>query len=508
MMQHAPALAIAVPLFAAFATPLLGRVGERIRNAWVLASLILTELLVAYLNYEVLKGGIRTYALGASLPSLGSPQGFPVRIVLEIDAMNALVSLIAVSMAIAAVVYCWRFIEALSGDKEHTRTFYSLLLLFIAGMVGMSFTGDFFTLFVFIELTSVSSASLVSFFRDGESFEAAFKYLILSAIGALFLLFGVGILYGQYGMLNMAAIAAEMAMGLPLLDRVALAMIVSAILLKIGPVPLHMWKPDIYQKVPSPVAAVCVASSLVGVYVLSRILFSVFFVMGSLTGWIIISLGVLSILVGVTMSLLQRNLKRMIAYAAIAEIGYAMLGIGTGLAAASTPFGPVALSGGIFQLMNDVLNMGLLFLVAGTIFYATRKTDIDDLGGLAHHSASLTALFVVGLLAVSGLPPLNGFASKLMIYESVFCLNPLLAIVGILGSIIMLAILVKVFVSVFLGLPRKGMRRIPTSMMAAMWIIALFIILLGMFPEAAIDSVVTPAADALINHGAYMGGAV
>jgi len=509
MMEHAPALAIAIPLFAAFAVSLIGKIGKRIRNMWVILSLILTELLVIYLNYEILTNGIHTYALGAALPSLISPGGFPVRIILEIDAVNALVSFIVISITLAAVVYCWRFMQAISKDREHIDRFYSLLLLFTAGMIGMSFTGDFFTLFVFLELTSVSSAALVSFFRDGESFEAAFKYMIISAIGALFLLLGIGILYSQYGLLNMAAIAKEIMLHMSFLDKVSLSLIVSAILLKIGPVPLHMWKVDIYQKLPAPLVAVCITSSLVGIYVLSRILFSVFFVMGSLSGWIIIILGVLSIFVGVTMSLLQKNLKRMMAYAAIAEIGYVMLGIGTGLAAASKDFGFIALSGGILHTLNDALNMGLLFLITGAIFYATKKTDIRDLGGLAHRSASLSALFIIGMLAVSGLPPFNGFVSKLMIYESVFCLNPLLAVVGILGSILMLAIFAKVFVSVFLGTPyRRKFKKMPASMMAVMWIIALFILFLGMFPEMAINNLVTPAADALINHEAYMGGVI
>jgi multicomponent Na+:H+ antiporter subunit D len=507
MMEHAPALAIAIPLFAAFAAPLLGKVGRGVRNAWVIAGLALTELVVVYLNWKS-SAGVQSYVLGAAMPSLNSPAGFPVRIVLEVDAVNALVSLIAISITLFAAVYCWRFMHAMPGERRYIDRFYSLLLLFAAGMMGMSLTGDFFTLFVFLELTSVSSAALVSFFREGESFEAAFKYMIISAIGALFLLFGIGILYSQYGLLNMAAIADRMMLP-SFLDRISLALIASAILLKIGPVPLHMWKPDIYQKLPSPVAAVCIASSMVSVYVLSRILFSVFFALASLTGWIIIAMGTLSIFVGVTMSLLQKNLKRMIAYAAIAEIGYVLLGIGGGLVAAPEGFGFIALSGGIFHALNDALNMGLMFLIVGAVSYATGKSGVQELGGLAHRSPSLTALFMTGMLAVAGLPLLNGFASKLMIYESVFFINPLLTVVGILGSIMMLAIFANTFASVFMGAPyRGGFRKIPASMMAVMWIIATLILFLGIFPEAAIDSVVTPAAWALFDHGAYIGGVV
>ncbi len=505
MIEHAPALVIAVPLFAAFAAHLISRLGSRIRDLWVTLSLILTGSLAVLLNLGVAEKGAYAYALGADLPSLTSPAGFPVRIVLAIDGMSALIVLMAVSVTIASFIYSRRFMGGVSGGRGSEGRYCTLILLFLAGMLGMSLTGDFFTLFVFLEMTSISSAALVAFYRKGGSFEAAFKYMIISAISALFLLFGIGIIYSQYGLLNMAAVAGMMAeFSLP--DKVALSLIVSAILLKMGSVPVHMWKVDVYQKVPSSVAVMCITSSLVGMYVLSRILFSVFFAMSALTGWIIVFLGSLSIIAGVTMALPQKDLKRMIAYASIAEIGYVMLGMGTGLAGMSSVFGPVALSGGIFHMINDALDLGLMFMIAGAVFYATGKTGIGKLGGLAHRSASLSILFVIGMLAVAGLPPFNGFVSKLIMYESVFLLNPVLSVIGILGSILMLAVFVKVFASVFLGSPYGGkFREIPLSMTAVMWAFALLTILLGIFPGLVLDGLVMPAVEALLGHGAYMG---
>ncbi|MBN2043004.1 MAG: NADH:ubiquinone oxidoreductase [Candidatus Aenigmarchaeota archaeon] len=506
MMEHAPALVIAFPLFAAFASHLIGRLGSRIRDIWVFASLLLTWLFAVFLNLEVMQRGTYAYTLGADISSLASPAGFPVRIVLVIDGMSALIAFMAVSVTLASFIYSRRFMERVSGGGESADRYCSLVLLFLAGMLGMGLTGDFFTLFVFLEMTSISSASLVAFFRKGSSFEAAFKYMIISAINALFLLFGIGMIYSQYGLLNMAAIANEMVLNFSFLDKVALSLIVSAILLKLGSVPVHMWKVDVYQKVPSSVAVMCITSSLVGIYVLSRILFSVFFSMSALTGWMIVCLGSLSIIVGVSMALPQKDLKRMIAYASIAEIGYVMLGIGTGLAGMSSTFGTVALSGGVFHIINDALDLGLMFLIAGAVFYATGKTGISKLGGIAHRSASLSVLFIIGMLAVSGIPPFNGFVSKLIMYESVFCLNPVLSVIGILGSILMLSVFVKVFASVFLGSPYKGkFREIPLSMTAVMWIFALLIILLGLFPGLALDGLVSPAVEALLGHGIYMG---
>jgi multicomponent Na+:H+ antiporter subunit D len=172
-------------------------------------------------------------------------------------------------------------------------------------------------------------------------------------------------------------------------------------------------------------------------------------------------------------------------------------------------FGIQALTGGVFHMINDVLDLGLIFLATGGIIYMTRKEDINEVSGLAHRSTFLTVMFLVGLLAISGMPPMNGFASKLLIYESVYYLNPLLAITGILGSIMMLAVFVKLFASVFLGNPYKGaVRKLPKTMAFVMLVFAITIILFGLFPGTVIDTLVTPAVEALINMPGYIGGII
>ncbi len=169
-----------------------------------------------------------------------------------------------------------------------------------------------------------------------------------------------------------------------------------------------------------------------------------------------------------------------------------------------TGFGFTAISGGLFHILNDTLDLGLLFLIAGAIFYITGRRDLS-IGGLAHSQPTLAVFFLIGMGAVSGLPPFNGFASKLMIYESVYYLNPLLAIIGILGSILMLAIFVKVFSAIFLGIPYdKELRKIPGSMLAMMGILALSIIFIGLFPNLVLESIITPATKALINPKNYI----
>jgi multicomponent Na+:H+ antiporter subunit D len=214
------------------------------------------------------------------------------------------------------------------------------------------------------------------------------------------------------------------------------------------------------------------------------------------------------------MAIIQIDFKRLIAYAAVAELGFMILAVGTGLTIlsnpeltiANTPFALEAMKGGIFHVLNDALDIGLLFLVAGAIYYATNHTSLNKLGGMARNMKYTTVFFVIGLLAVSGIPPMNGFASKLLIYESTFQLNPILSIIAILASIMLLAIFVKVFYAAFLGPPQKQfatVKEVPRSMLIAMGIIAALIIFIGLFPDYVVNTIVEPAAQALVNNTSY-----
>ena len=217
-------------------------------------------------------------------------------------------------------------------------------------------------------------------------------------------------------------------------------------------------------------------------------------------------------LIGVAMALIQSDFKRLIAFSAVAEIGFIFLGIGTGLTLVGNNqmfnlIGSTAMSGGIFHIINDSLDVGLLFLVAGAVYYATRETSLDKMGGLAWNMKYTTIFFIIGLLAISGIPPMNGFASKLLIYESTFQLNPILSIIAILSSIMLLAVFIKVFHSIFLGpaLPKfNEVKEVPKIMLFSMGIIATIIIFFGLFPDLIITNIIDPAVNGLINYGDYI----
>lgn len=514
LIDHSPALIIAVPLLAAFLTPLISMINQKVRNIFVIAMLLLTGFFIYLLTQNVLSNGVTTYVFGAE--DITSPV---VRILFRIDAFSVFMALIVFILSIVAVLYSWHFVEKNTGQDKY----YTLILLMTTGIFGMVLTGDMFNFFVFLEITSISSCALIAYRTDkGLSIDAAFKYIVVSTIGALFFLFAVGIFYGQYNALNMMVIADSITFGF--LDIIAFVLIVVSLSMKAGLFPMHMWLPDAYGRAPSSVSLMLIGATQASLYGVFRIIFTVYggqlnnmltsfgespLVFNDIASTFLIILALLTIIIGVLMALKQNDFKRTIAFVALAEMGFIFLAFGAALSAVQlgseiSVAGFTALKGGLFHIINDALDIGLLFLVAGAIYYATKETSLNRLGGLARNMKYTTVFFVIGLLAVSGMPPFNGFASKLMIYQSVYSVNPILAIAAILSSILILAAFVKVFHSVFLGpkIPRfDNVKEAPKSMLIAMAVVASLIIFFGLFPEAILHHIIEPAADALLSFG-------
>lgn len=523
LVNHSPALIVATPLLGAFLTPLVGMIHDKLRNIFVILVTLITGFFAIILANDVFTNGIRTYCFGAKDPSINPV----VRIFFEVDGMSAFMALIAFILPIAAVIYSWGFLKEETGQSKY----YTLILLMTAGMLGMVLTGDMFNFFVFLEITSISTAALVAFWTNKKnSVQAAFKYIVISSIGALMVLFAIAIFYGQYNALNMAVIANNIGFGF--LDKIALVVLIAALTMKAAIAPMHMWLPDAYSGAPSPVTVVIVGTTLASLYGVFRVVFTIygkhfltvlrsfgdFSITPSLIlGVFITVLAILTIFIGVFMALKSNDFKRVIGYAAVAEIGYMILAVGSAISTYTistgtntvmmAPYGEMALTGGIFHMINDALDVGLLFLVAGAVYYATKQTSLNRLGGLSRKMKYTTVFFLIGLFAVSGLPPMNGFASKLIIYQSTYQVNPIIAIIAILCSILLLAVFVKVFHSAFLGpkIPSlENVRNVPKSMLFGMAILAGLIIFFGLFPDFVITNIVEPAKNALLNSSDYI----
>jgi len=212
------------------------------------------------------------------------------------------------------------------------------------------------------------------------------------------------------------------------------------------------------------------------------------------------------------MAIPQKDIKRLMAYHAVSQTGYMLLGVGVGLAvlgdqALLNSYGMTAMEGGIFHIFNHAMYKGLLFLTAGAIIYQVGTSDLNRMGGLGHRMKWTMIFFIIGALAIAGIPPFNGFASKFLIYESVFAFSPLLSIIAMVVSILTLASFVKVFHSVFMGPPLPGneqVREAPRTMLIGMTILAAIVIISGIFPEFFVQNLITPAAHALTDQAGYI----
>jgi multicomponent Na+:H+ antiporter subunit D len=511
LTTHSPALIVALPLLAAFAIPLINRAGPRVRDIFNLVIFSLIAFFVAILAVDIHSVGIHVYTFGATAAELALPGGYtvPVRIMFEVDGMSIFMGIIVTTVTLAALIYSLHFMKGQTGQAR----FYSLIMLLYAGMMGLAFTGDMFNLFVFLEIASIAGAALAAYRTNmADAIEGGFKYIVISAVSALLVLFAIGILYAQYNVLSIAALAYYMQY--TPLDMLALGLLAGALVMKLAGVPLHMWAPDTYTVAPAGTTPMILAASYISMYALYRVTFTLYggLINTTAIGWVVIIVGVLSMFVGVMMAVHQTDIKRMMAYHAISQGGYMLLGVGVCLAVITDPvalasYGRDAMNGGIFHIINHVFYKALLFMTAEAIFFRIGTRDTNKMGGLARNMKWTAGFYIIGALAISGIPPFNGFASKLLIYESVLEFSPVLSVIAMFVSLVTLASFTKVFYSAFTGPPMpayKEVKEVPKSMIVGMAILGACVIFFGLFPGLIVDTIVAPATEALINQAPYI----
>ena len=286
---------------------------------------------------------------------------------------------------------------------------YSALLLCLAGLLGMTSTGDVFNLFVFLEISSISTYTLIAMGPDRRALHAAFRYLIMGSVGATFVVIGIGMLYMTTGSLNMADLAELIPAERNRTLSVALAFLTVGIGLKLALFPLHLWLPDAYTFAPSAVTAFLASTATkVAVYVLARFLFTVFGVAFTFDlmalDRILIPLCLFGILAGSLRAIHQGNVKRLLAYSSIAQIGYVVLGISL--------VSVTGLTAGILHLFNHALMKGSLFLAMGCVMYRMGSVRMETMRGLGRRMPWTMAAFVIGGLSLIGVPLTVGFISK------------------------------------------------------------------------------------------------
>lgn len=513
---HSPALAVALPLLGAMLTLLCpaDRVPRLRRAVFFLAAVLGAFAAISAAGWALATGSCdyvfgagRAFGLPESALGRGVAGAVPVRIVFHVDAAGALMLLIAAVTSTAAALYALRSEE----DSSGLSAFHPLYLLLAAGVYGMVATGDAFNFFVFLEITSLAGAALAACRIDrGLAAEAGLKYAAISSLGGLSYLAGVGLLLARHDLLNIAALSdAIRAAGPTATDFAALGLMALPLAMKAGTVPMHQWTPDTYSRAPHPVSAFLLVSSQASLFGLFRVAFTLFgapVVSVTSLGAFLAVLAALSMFIGVTMAIPQHDVKRLISHHAVSQTGYMLLGASVALAVLgnaekTAAFGRDALAGSLFHMMNYAIYNGLLFLAAGAVVWRTGKRNLDDMGGLGRTMPVTMLCFGIGALAIAGIPPMSGFASKWVLYESVFRYSPLLAIVAMVVSLLTLASFVKVFQAMFLGPARKHLahvKEVPLAMSFPMLLLALYTIAIGLFPDVVMQRLLLPAADALL----------
>ncbi|MCC2111909.1 MAG: monovalent cation/H+ antiporter subunit D family protein [Hyphomicrobiales bacterium] len=397
--ENLPALQVIVPLFGALIAALV----RRGNIAWLvtLVTSFATPLIAFALLTQVLRDGPISYALGDWAP--------PIGIEYRIDVVNAYV-LVLVSLIAAVILPYARASVALEIREERRAWFYTMYLLCLTGLAGITITGDAFNAFVFLEVSSLSTYTMIALGRDRRALIAAYQYLIMGTIGATFYVIGVGLLYVMTGTLNLVDLSTRLVeVESTRTVFAALAFIVVGISLKLALFPLHVWLPNAYAYAPSVATAFLAATATkVAVYLLLRFVFSVFgarFVFGETAlAPMLVLLSVAAMFGASIVAAFQDNLKRMLAYSSVAQIGYVTLGI----ALATT----TGLTGGIVHLFNHAVTKGALFLVLGIVFYCAATVKVEDLAGLGRRMPVTMAAFVIAGLSLIGVPGTAGFISK------------------------------------------------------------------------------------------------
>jgi len=469
---------INILLLGALATPiaraLSSRLGKAAAQGCAIVALILSGASL-YPLYQAVRAGPLSLVPADCEPS-------PLAACLSIDLMGILVASVAILLGIAAAVYSTRYRESEGSDAEY----YALLLLMVAGMVGVGFSADFLTFFVFWEIMSVASYVLVAFESESaEPIEAGLKYAIMSAAGNISLLLGIALLYGLTGTLNFAYIAqafkAEAATAAQdIWQLVALALILVGFGTKAAIVPFHTWLPDAHPAAPSPISAMLSGGLIkAGAYGLIRICTVIFFPLSRVWQPALLLLALLTMFTGNLLALMQDDLKRLLAFSSIAQIGYIVFGLATGTSD--------GLTGSLFHILNHALAKGLLFLCAGAFLYATGTRRIRDLCGMAKQMPVLGTIFTLGMLAIAGLPGLNVFMSEMWIIragiEAEQFLPTMLLIFNVLLSVVYYLRTIQVIV---VGRPTTTVaeaRPVPAAMLAPMAVLAGLCLVIGLYPD-------------------------
>ena len=487
MTYNLPVLLVVVPLVAAPIAALLNRP----RLSWAVA--VTATLWALYAALELLS---QTMAAGAIHYELG---GWPAPYGIEyvVDPVNAWVVVIVALIGALVAPYARVSVER-EITEDRIPLFYAAFILCLTGLLGIAVTGDVFNVFVFLEISSLSAYALIALGSDRRALTASFQYLIMGSVGATFIVIGIGLMYVMTGTLNMADLADR----LPEVSGtrtipVAFTFLTVGITLKLALFPLHLWLPNAYTYAPSAVTAfIASTATKVGVYLLLRFFFTIFGVTFSFDVMqldrILMPLALIAIVTMSLVAIYQENVKRLLAYSSVAQIGYMVLGIS---------FASVlGLTAGILHLFNHALMKGALFMSMGCVMYRVGSVRLERMNGLGRAMPWTMAAFVVGGLSLIGVPFTVGFISKWYLVQAALeqGMWPVAGVV-LLGSLLALMYVWKVVEVAYFreADPELGISEAPLSLLVPTWVLVLGNLYFGINASDSVG-IATRAAEVLL----------
>lgn len=484
MREQLLVLIVVVPLMASLIAPLLAYLSKRLVRGFAVLAILVAHLSAVLSLKEVLSQGTLYYHFGGWAPPWG--------IEYVLDPLSAGLAVLISFISLMALIYSKTELEEVTWIRRGV--FYALFLLSTTGLLGMIVTGDVFNLYVFLEISSLSTYALIASGGTKAIF-AAFRYLVIGTIGGTFYLLGVGYLYAVTGTLNMADLAVRIQ---PVLDSppviTAVALMIVGLGIKMALFPLHGWLPDAHTYAPTPISAIISGIMIkVPAYVMFRIFY---FIMGSGEGpvpsalTVIGCIGAAGIIYGSIMAIAQKEFKRILAYSSMAQIGYIAVGFAIG-----NIYGII---GALFHILNHAVMKSCLFLIAGAVKWKTGEYTIDKIILVSKKLPITMGAFLVAAFSMVGLPPTAGFFSKWYLVLGAFEAGkwPFIVVI-VLSSLLNAVYFFRIIENVYL---RKGtgtedtpaIRKLelPITMLVPILLLGAGILLIGVFNEQIIAQVI------------------
>lgn len=407
--------------------------------------------------------------------------GFGIDLSLRLYHFSGFIIMAAALFSTLVALYSTVFMKG----KEHLNQYYGYLLLTVALLNGAVLANNLAVLLFFWEALLVPLFGMIVIGRKG-AIKTAVKALIIAGVTDLCMMFGIALTYYLAGTLDMQRINVP----LTALGSIAFVFMMIGAISKTGAMPFHSWIPDAAVDAPTPFMAFLPSAleKLLGIYLLARISLDLFQLQpGSWVSILMMSLGAVTLLFAVLMALVQNDIKKMLAYSTISQVGYMLLGIGTAL--------PVGIVGGLFHMINHALYKSCLFLAGGSVEKQAGTTDMGKLGGIGVKMPVTFACFIVAALAISGVPPMNGFFSKELVYDAALERGWIFYGIAVLGSIFTAATLLKLGHAAFLGEKRPELacvKEAPIGMTLPMIVIAAICILFGVYNTLPLTTLIQP----------------